>query len=258
MSSVSGVSSNTMEDFINKYENTTTENQAAVAKTSDKDIFLNLMVTQMQYQDPLDPQDNSEYLSQMAQFTTLEIMENMGHSSEMTQASSMIGKVVTATNSDGDNVIGVVDGMKVLNGDVYLRVGEEDIELSKVQAVTGQDGADKGILDYTKLTYANSLVGKIVTGVKKEVNADGVETMVNFDAMVQSSNVDENGNITLKCFGVEDGSDITIELTDISQVTEMVPAEEDILAYVKQMYEIIAKTNESADNIETALKDVTE
>lgn len=36
------------------------------------DSFLTLFTTQMRYQDPLDPQDNSEFLSQLAQFTTLE------------------------------------------------------------------------------------------------------------------------------------------------------------------------------------------
>ena len=44
----------------------------------NKDAFLQLLVTQMQYQDPLDPQDNSEYLSQLAQFTSLEQMTNVG------------------------------------------------------------------------------------------------------------------------------------------------------------------------------------
>ena len=43
----------------------------------DKDAFLQLLVTQMQYQDPLDPQDNSEYIAQLAQFSSLEQMTNV-------------------------------------------------------------------------------------------------------------------------------------------------------------------------------------
>ena len=42
-----------------------------------KDAFLQLLVTQMQYQDPLDPQDNGEYLAQLAQFSALEQMTNV-------------------------------------------------------------------------------------------------------------------------------------------------------------------------------------
>ena len=71
-----------------------------------KDAFLQLLVTQMQYQDPLDPQDNSEYLAQLAQFSALEQMTNVAEALEKTntlvsnmdtsvlvgQLSSMIGQ----------------------------------------------------------------------------------------------------------------------------------------------------------------------
>ena len=73
-----------------------------------KDAFLQLLVTQMKYQDPLDPQDNSEYLSQLAQFSALEqmtnvskglgevskIVENINSSVLIGQLGSMIGQPV--------------------------------------------------------------------------------------------------------------------------------------------------------------------
>ena len=43
----------------------------------DKDAFLSLLVTQMQYQDPLSPMDNTEYLAQLAQYSSLEQMTNV-------------------------------------------------------------------------------------------------------------------------------------------------------------------------------------
>ncbi|MBO6210796.1 MAG: flagellar biosynthesis protein FlgD, partial [Schwartzia sp.] len=75
----------------------------------DKDAFLQLLVTQMQYQDPLDPQDNSEYVAQLAQFSSLEQMTNVYKSVEevsklvsnidtsvlVGQLSSMIGKDIS-------------------------------------------------------------------------------------------------------------------------------------------------------------------
>ncbi|MBQ9377270.1 MAG: flagellar biosynthesis protein FlgD [Schwartzia sp.] len=74
----------------------------------DKDAFLKLLVTQMQYQDPLNPQDNAEYVAQLAQFSSLEQMTNVYKSvsdvAELVsnidtsvlvgQLSSMIGKEV--------------------------------------------------------------------------------------------------------------------------------------------------------------------
>lgn len=42
-----------------------------------KDAFLQLLVTQLRYQDPLSPMDNGEFIAQMAQFSALEQMQNM-------------------------------------------------------------------------------------------------------------------------------------------------------------------------------------
>ena len=59
--------------------------QSAKRETSsalDKDAFLSLMVKQMEYQDPLDPQDNSEYVAQLAQFSALEQMTNVATAME--------------------------------------------------------------------------------------------------------------------------------------------------------------------------------
>ncbi|MBQ1940469.1 MAG: flagellar biosynthesis protein FlgD, partial [Selenomonadaceae bacterium] len=58
----------------------TTATKTIADKNKDyisKDTFLQLMVKQMQFQDPLDPMDNSEYLSQLAQFSALEQMTNV-------------------------------------------------------------------------------------------------------------------------------------------------------------------------------------
>lgn len=252
MSSVS--TDNNIQGFIKSYDKTTTEVQKEVERTSDKDIFLNLLVTQMQYQDPLEPQDNSEFLSQMAQFTTLEIMENMSFANEMSEASNMIGKLVSATDEDGKSVIGLVEGTKVLAGEVYLRIDGKDISLDKVQGVTGVEGTDSKVLDYTKLSYANSLVGKIVSGT--ETLEDG--QLNDWQALVQSSMIDEDGNLVLKALNTNDASERTIKLEDIKSVTEMVDASEDILVYVQELYKMLAEEKTASDDIEEALADVTE
>jgi len=70
-----------------------------------QDVFLELMITQMQNQNPLEPQSNSEFVAQLAQFSsvegldklndTTEDMSAMYQSSQALQASSMVGRQVT-------------------------------------------------------------------------------------------------------------------------------------------------------------------
>ena len=70
--------------------------QKAAEKSNElgKDAFLQLLVTQLQYQDPLDPQDNGEFISQMAQFTSLEQMTNVA--SGLEKLSKIVGNIYTS------------------------------------------------------------------------------------------------------------------------------------------------------------------
>lgn len=115
--------------------------------TLGKDAFLQLLVTQMQYQDPLDPQDNSEYLSQLAQFSALE---------QMTNVSEAVNKV----NALVENL-----DTSVLVGQLSSMIGQE------IQWNTqGSHINDEGEVQYT----SNTFVGK-VTGVSI---SDGAPTII--------------------------------------------------------------------------------
>ena len=62
----------------------------------DRDAFLNLLITQLRHQDPLNPMDDSQFIAQMAQFSTLEQMMQLNNTFERTQAFGMIGKIIDA------------------------------------------------------------------------------------------------------------------------------------------------------------------
>ena len=68
--------------------------KAASKNGMDKDAFLQLLVAQMKYQDPLEPTSNTEYISQYATFSQVEQMQNMAATMELTRASSLVGKMV--------------------------------------------------------------------------------------------------------------------------------------------------------------------
>lgn len=82
---------------------TDTTTTSSDGSTLDKDAFLQLLCTQMEYQDPLDPQDNSEYVAQLAQFSSLEQMTNIA--SAMTSLSSVV------SNIDQSMLVGQLSGM---------------------------------------------------------------------------------------------------------------------------------------------------
>ena len=80
-----------------------------------KEAFLQLLVAQMKYQDPLEPTSNTEYISQLATFSSLEEMQNMRASLEATQATNLVGKVVIMgieTNGETNFISGRVDQVR--------------------------------------------------------------------------------------------------------------------------------------------------
>lgn len=107
-----------------------------------KDEFLQLLVTQMAYQDPLDPQDNSQMIAQLAQFTALEQMQNLNQSYSKSQAFSLVGKdVIVQTKSEVTGKVteveGYVDYVSVVGSKTYLYIDGERYNIDDLSAVIG-------------------------------------------------------------------------------------------------------------------------
>ena len=123
----------------------TTGNAAAttVTKTTDlgKDDFLKLLVAQLQSQDPLNPMEDKEFISQMAQFTSLEQMKNVSNAVQITQATSYIGKQVTWDDEMGEQQTGIVKSVRIVSGEPKIVVGDQNIALAKVTSVTDAPAA---------------------------------------------------------------------------------------------------------------------
>lgn len=101
-----------------------------------KEDFLLLLVTQMEYQDPLDPADNTEYVAQLAQFSELEQMQNLNDTANNNVAYSLVGKEVLiqheTSTGDVQEVQGTVEYVTVQNGDAYVSVNGVLYEYSDV------------------------------------------------------------------------------------------------------------------------------
>ena len=82
-----------------------------------KDEFMKLLTTQMQYQDPLNPQSDQDFIAQLAQFSSLEQMQNLNSTFNNTSAYALIDKYVEIESSDStgkqESAEGIVDSVKV-------------------------------------------------------------------------------------------------------------------------------------------------
>ncbi|MCI9374557.1 MAG: flagellar hook capping protein [Lachnospiraceae bacterium] len=107
--------------------------------TVDKDQFLQLLVAQMKYQDPLEPTSNTEYISQYATFSELEQMQNMSASLELARASSLVGQTVLmkVTDSSGrqTTVQGNVDYVYYENNKAFLSINGELYSMDDLDTV---------------------------------------------------------------------------------------------------------------------------
>lgn len=106
----------------------------------DKNAFLRLLVTQMTHQDPLNPQDQSQMLSQVAQFSQVETMNNVQEGQSKLQATGLLGKTVSASyveNNAPVSVRGVVTNVTFDASGVSLMVQgtNRPVQLSELTAV---------------------------------------------------------------------------------------------------------------------------
>lgn len=108
---------------------TSQETEKKTGSALDKDDFLMLLVTQMKYQDPLEPESNTEYVAQLAQFSSLEQMQNLNSTATNTSAYTLVGKQVrimeTSDTGAEREVQGMVEYVKMENNKPYVSVNGE-------------------------------------------------------------------------------------------------------------------------------------
>ena len=98
-----------------------TSQESTVSNDLGYDQFLKLLCAEMQYQDPLEPTSNTEYVAQLATFSQMEAMLNMQHSLEASTANDLVGKYVIL-QTDAGSVAGYVDFVHSENNKQYVSV----------------------------------------------------------------------------------------------------------------------------------------
>jgi Flagellar hook capping protein. len=130
-------------NYNNSYKNTYTDGTKVTNPSSElgKDEYLQLLVTQLENQDPLNPMDDKEFIAQMAQFSALEQMLNLNSSFNAVKAYSLLGKTISAnidTDGNSSTITGKVDVVKFDGSNYYLEVQGSYIPLDSVTSVSEQ------------------------------------------------------------------------------------------------------------------------
>lgn len=159
----------------------------------DMDMFLKLLVTQLEHQNPLEPMNDRDFFAQMAQLGTVQGLDKVKDSMDSTQATSLMGQVVTAVRPMSDTgsgqnelVVGTVRRMTMKNGERYLGLEEANGGIVEVKMA-----AIRNIQPSIDIAAAANLIGKTVTGAYNsgtaEIPSYGIVSGVVTGAFVKDS-----------------------------------------------------------------------
>jgi len=98
--------------------------------------FLKLLVAQIQYQDPMNPQSDTQMAAQLAQFTSLQQAAQSSSSLAMIQANTLVGNTVTVQVDPKTTASGMVTGVVMNNGTPQVTVNGTNYNLNQITSVT--------------------------------------------------------------------------------------------------------------------------
>ncbi|MDF2677886.1 MAG: hypothetical protein K0Q97_2220 [Bacillota bacterium] len=109
----------------------------------DMNDFLALLVAQMSNQDAMNPMDNTEYVSQLAQFSSLQAMTDLANVAAQGQATSLIGKNVLLSTYDNKGMLvseeGIVEKVTINSGKVSLYVNDKLFSMTDVKEIKSEN-----------------------------------------------------------------------------------------------------------------------
>ena len=154
-----------VEDGKLNYDYTDNSKKNGITPTGSTlgyDQFLQLLCAEMQYQDPLEPTSNTDYVAQMATFSQLEATLSLTETQESANASNLVGKqvilkVTSETTGQTSYVDGRVDYVMYENGEVFLSVNDKLYPASSLDTVADSEYYEGVTLATTLKDMVNGL-----------------------------------------------------------------------------------------------------
>lgn len=230
-----------------KYAGKTPTSEAMEPKKNDMgyDQFLQLLCAEMQYQDPLEPTSNTDYVAQLATFSQMEATLNMQNTLQSNNANDLVGKYVlvkttSLTTGETSADAGFVDYVQYDNGKQYLyingnRYALEDVyqvvDPEYIEATTVADAFKAGVMnlpDPEELTMADlqdvenlCTVFNSLTSYQKAM-IDG-DTLEKYKALVATAN-----DMIVK--------DFENQVSELPAAEELTAEQKDALAKLQEIY----------------------
>jgi flagellar basal-body rod modification protein FlgD len=139
--------------------------------------FMDIMLQELQNQDPLDPNDSQALLDQISSLRSIEsnmalqeAMETLVTQNSVSSASGLIGQYVEGLDANNEQVSGLVDSLRVEDGEPVLMLeGGGRLDADRVTSVTPADAlgddAVQNLLRQLQVLDAGALIGKVVSGL---------------------------------------------------------------------------------------------
>lgn len=197
-----------MSDIVKPVTDGIIEQTKQTTKTAGndlgKDAFLQLLTTQMKYQDPLNPNTDTEFIAQLASFSQLEQMQNMNSVTTNSQAFSLVGKNVimkTVSETGSTNYIsGKVDFVNMAGKKAQLSIEGQLYSIDQLDSVIDDtyilEKGLPGVANKTALEYDASNPKDVTFDVNLgsgDTVADDVAVLIN-NVLVDAGKVSVTGN----------------------------------------------------------------
>lgn len=229
-------------NILSNYSVSTQTEEASDNGELGQTAFLELMITQLENQDPLSPQDNGAFVAQLAQFSSVESLDRLNDNfdgftssymaNQALQASSLVGRSVTVPASQTQLELGGVVSASV---DIPQAVAEVDIDIytedgALVDQITlGPQSAGEMVFRWDGLNaevngelldWQSSHEEGVVAGSYRfdvSTNIDNSETSLDtsLSANVNSVTIGADGQLTLNLAGIG-----AVSMADVKQFNE--------------------------------------
>lgn len=228
-----------------KFVQDTTEEQKkkkTVNNEMGQEQFLQLLVAQMQYQDPLEPTSNTEWVAQMATFSMVESLNTMQKSMTEQSANGLVGKYVLINTGNGYEK-GRVDYVTKKNGETVLSVNDKLYTLDKLDTIADEEYYQGSVLANELQQMIKLLPGEENLTVKDEgllkSAREAYEKMTDSQKLfVEKEDLDKLRTLETKMDALK-ATHYTGLVRDLPSVSEIEAADEQTLAaYSKKLTEI--------------------